>query len=151
MRVVVPLCAFLVGGWGTAIGTLLFQEGLLWLAPRLTDACHARFARRLFLFAYGLRASIALALHYVDPRSAGNGALFLDDYTNDLVAEWLVRIAHGDGVSIFLGHQYLLDGLYPYLLMALYAVFGHAPLLPKMLNIGLASLNAVLVFGPPPA
>ena len=52
----------------------------------------------------------------------------------------------GDGLSIFPGHQYLLDGLYPYLLMALYAVFGHAPLLPKMLNIGVASLSAVLVF-----
>jgi hypothetical protein len=146
VRVLVPVGALAVGGWGAALGTLIFQEGSLWLAPRLTDACYKRVASRLFLAAYALRACIALPIHYLDPRGAGNGALFLDDYTNDLVAEWLVRIARGEGLSIFPGHQYLLDGLYPYLLMLLYAVFGHTPLLPKMLNICATALSAVLVF-----
>jgi 4-amino-4-deoxy-L-arabinose transferase-like glycosyltransferase len=58
-----------------------------------------------------------------------------------------MRIASGDGtVSIFPGHQHLLDGLYPYLLMGIYTVFGYTPLLPKLVNIGLGALSTVLVF-----
>ena len=36
-------------------------------------------------------------------------------------------------------------GLYDYLLMAMYVVFGHTPLLPKLLNAALAALCAVLL------
>jgi hypothetical protein len=58
-----------------------------------------------------------------------------------------VRLARGDGsIAIFPGHQYLLDSIYTYLLMAIYAVFGYAPLLPKLVNISLAALCAVLIF-----
>ena len=109
-------------------------------------ALPASAVRNLFLAAYGLRVVIALPTHYWYKLADGNGALFLDDYTNDLVGEWLARIARGDGISIFPGHQHLLDSLYPYLLMATYAVFGYAPLLPKLLNSCLAALSAVLVF-----
>ena len=58
-----------------------------------------------------------------------------------------VRIARGDGIAIFRGHQHLLDGIYPYLLMGIHAIFGFTPLLPKLLNGGLAALCAVLIFG----
>jgi 4-amino-4-deoxy-L-arabinose transferase-like glycosyltransferase len=99
----------------------------------------------LFAAAYGLRAALALPSHYVAKLGNGNGALFQDDYTYDLVGEWLGRIARGDGLTIFAGHIHLLDGVYPYVLMALYAVFGHTPLLPKLLNASLAALSAVLM------
>jgi hypothetical protein len=146
IRLVAPLVAFIVEGWPALLVAVIVQEGGLWLTRRLVDPCQATFARRLFLAAYGLRMAIALPTHYIAKLGDGNGALFQDDYTNDLVAEWLVRIARGDGVAIFTGHQHLLDAVYPYLLMAAYAVFGYAPLLPKLLNIGLAALSAVLIF-----
>jgi hypothetical protein len=103
-------------------------------------------ATRLFLGAYVLRVLIVLPTHYIAAFRDGNGALYSDDYTNDLVGEWLVRIGRGEGISIFPGHQHLLDGVYPYMLMATYAVFGYAPLLPKLFNSALAALCAVLVF-----
>jgi hypothetical protein len=147
VRLLAPLAAMLVEGWPAGLGALLVQEGGLWFAARLTDTCERGFARRLFLAAYGLRVAVALPTHYLAKLGDGNGALFRDDYTNDLVGEWLIRIIRGDGtVSIFPGHQHLLDGMYPYLLMGLYAVFGYTPLLPKLINIGLAALSAVLIF-----
>jgi len=76
----------------------------------------------------------------------GSGAIFQDDYTNDLVAEWLVRIAHGEGLSIFAGHQHLLASSYTYVLMGLYAVFGHVPLLPKLVNCVLGALAVVIIY-----
>src|SRR5579859_1001652 len=147
IRVLAPLGALIIEGWPALVGAVLIQEGCLWLVGRLTEACQRALCARLFLGAYGLRIAIALPTHVVARLGNGNGSLFQDDYTNDLVAEWLVRIARGDGtVSIFAGHQHLLDGLYPYLLMAIYAVFGYSPLLPKLLNAGLGGLSAVLVF-----
>lgn len=147
IRVLGPLGAFVIEGWPALIGALLVQEGGLWLAGRLTDACQRSFCRKLFLAAYGLRLAIGLPTHYFYKLRDGNGSWFPDDYTNDLIAEWLVRIARGDGtVSIFAGHQHSLDNAYPYLLMWMYAVFGYAPLLPKLLNTGLAALSAVLIF-----
>jgi 4-amino-4-deoxy-L-arabinose transferase-like glycosyltransferase len=147
IRVLAPLGALVVEGWPALIGAVLVQEGCLWLAGRLTEACQRTFCKRLFLAAYGLRVAVALPSHYVKQLGNGNGSFFPDDYTNDLVGEWLLRIARGDGtVSIFAGHQQVLDGLYPYLLMGMYAVFGYTPLLPKLVNIGLGALSAVLVF-----
>jgi 4-amino-4-deoxy-L-arabinose transferase-like glycosyltransferase len=150
IRVLAPAGALVVEGWPALIGALVVQEGGLWLTGRLTEGCERTFCQRLFLAAYGLRVAIALPTHYVAKLGNGNGSLFplvQDDYTNDLVAEWLLRMARGDGtISIFPGHQHLLDGLYPYLLMGMYAVFGYAPVLPKLLNAGLAALSAVLVF-----
>jgi 4-amino-4-deoxy-L-arabinose transferase-like glycosyltransferase len=147
IRVLAPLGAFVIEGWPAAIGAILFQEGGLWAARRVGGDCgRSAIATRLFVAAYGLRVAIALPTHYIAKLGNGNGAIFQDDYTNDLVGEWLVRIARGDGVSIFPGHQYLLDSVYPYLLMALYAIFGHAPLLPKLLNCAAAAIGVVLVF-----
>ncbi|TME98534.1 MAG: hypothetical protein E6I52_17700 [Chloroflexi bacterium] len=147
VRIAAPLGALVVEGWPALVGALLVQEGGLWVAGRLSGTCQQSLLKRIFLAAYGLRVAIALPTHYIAKLGDGNGALFRDDYTNDLVGEWLVRIARGDGtVSIFPGHQYLLDSAYTYLVMAIYALFGYAPLLPKLLNIGLAALSAVLIF-----
>jgi len=146
IRVLAPLGALVIEGWPALIGTLLVQEGGLWLAGRIAECCQRTAARRLFLAAYGLRVVIALPTHYYTKLIDGSGALFPDDYTNDLVGEWLTRIARGDGISIFPGHQQVLGGIYPYLLMGTYAIFGYTPLLPKLLNTCLAALCAVLVF-----
>ena len=147
VRLVAPLGAFLLEGWPALVGALLVQEGGLWLAGRLSGGRQRSFARHLFLGAFGLRIAITLPTHYVAKLGNGSGALFQDDYTNDLVGQWLVRLARGDGsIAIFPGHQYLLDSIYTYLLMAIYTVFGYAPLLPKLVNIGLAGLCAVLIF-----
>ena len=147
IRVGAPLAAWFVEGWAALIAAVLVQEGGLWLARRVSGTGRACLASRLFLGAYVLRMAIGLPLHAIARASNGNGALFRDDYTNDLVAEWLVRIARGDGsVSIFPGHQYLLDSIYSYVLMGIYAIFGYTPLIPKLLNIGLAALCAVLIF-----
>ena len=146
-RLIAPLGALLLEGWPALVGALLVQEGGLWLAGRLAGGCQRSFARGLFLGAFGLRVAIALPTHYIAKAGNGSGALFQDDYTNDLVGEWLVRLARGDGsVAIFAGHQYLLSSIYTYLLMAMYSVFGYSPLLPKLINIGLAGLCAVLIF-----
>ncbi|MCA1648578.1 MAG: hypothetical protein LC797_24990 [Chloroflexi bacterium] len=125
VRVLAPLGALALEGWPALIGTLLIQEMGVWLAGRLSAACERTIAQRLFLAAYGLRMVITLP---------------------NLVGEWLVRIARGDGIAIFPGHQHLLDGIYPYLLMGIHALFGFTPLLPKLLNVGLAALSAVLIF-----
>ena len=147
MRIGAPLGALYVEGWPALIGALLIQEAGLWLARRIASPGHRQIATALFLAAYGLRVLIALPVHYVVKLGNGNGALYRDDYTNDLVGEWLVRIARGEGATaIFPGHQYLLDSLYSYLLMGIYAMFGYTPLLPKLLNISLAALCAVLTF-----
>lgn len=148
IRLLAPLGALVLEGWPACFGAVLLQEGGLWIAGRLGGACPpgSHIARRLFLAAYGLRIAITLPTHYYAALADGNGALFSDDYTNDLVGEWLVRIARGEGISIFTGHQHLLDGIYPYILMATYAVFGYTPLLPKLANSALAALIAVLVY-----
>ena len=147
VRVLAPLGALALEGWPALLGAVLVQEGGLWLAQRLTSTRHQRFAANLFLAAYALRFAIVLPTHYFHKLANGNGALYRDDYTNDLVGEWLVRIAHGEvPTAIFAGHQYLLSSAYTYLLMGIYTLFGYAPLLPKLLNVGLAGLCAVLAF-----
>jgi hypothetical protein len=147
VRVVAPLGALALEGWPALIGALLVQESGLWLARRLTSACNERFGAALFLAAYGLRVAIVLPTHYLSKLANGNGALYRDDYTNDLVGEWLVRIARGDvPTAIFAGHQYLLSSICSYLLMGIYALFGYTPLVPKLLNVALAGLAAVLTF-----
>ncbi|MDQ3810175.1 MAG: hypothetical protein M3336_07785 [Chloroflexota bacterium] len=140
VRVLAPMMALALDGPGAGIGALIIQESALWLAARLARP------PTLFLAAYGIRVAAMGPTHYLARLSDGNGALFQDDYTTDLVAEWLVRIARGEGISVFPGHQHLLDSSFTYLLMALYAVFGHAPVLPKLLNCALAALAAVLIF-----
>ena len=147
VRAICPVGAFLIEGWPALIGAVLVQEGGLWLTRRIARACHRRLCTNLFVLAYVLRTAILLPTHYVAKSGDGSGALFRDDYTNDLVAQWLVRIAHGEGATaIFPGHQYLLDSVYTYLLMAIYAIFGYAPILPKLLNISLGALCAVFTF-----
>ncbi len=147
VRIFAPLGALYVEGWPALIGALLVQESGLWLARRVSAPANRSLATALFLAAYGLRILIALPSHYVAKLGDGNGALYRDDYTSDLVGEWLVRIAHGEGATaVFPGHQYLLDSVYSYVLMAIYAVFGYTPVLPKLLNIGLAALCAVFTF-----
>ena len=89
IRVLAPLGALVIEGWPALIGTVLVQEASLWLAGRLTAPCQRASVRRLFLAAYGLRVVIALPTHYYYKLIDGNGALFQDDYTNDLVGEWL--------------------------------------------------------------
>lgn len=147
IRVLTLAGALVVDGWAAAVVLLLVQEGGLWLVRRvISDARDNVFARAVFIGALALRVAIALVTHSIARLGDGSGALFQDDYTNDLVAEWLVRMARGEGLSVFPGHQHLLDGLYPYLLMGLYGVFGYAPLLPKLVNTGCAALSAVFVF-----
>lgn len=147
IRVAAPIGAFVVEGWPALIGALIVQEVGLWAAARLSASCRAAFGRSLFLAAYGLRVAIVLPTHYLHKVANGSGALYRDDYTNDLVGEWLVRIAHGDvPTAIFAGHQYLLSSIYTYLLMGTYAVFGYTPILPKLLNVSLAGLCAVVTF-----
>ena len=147
VRVLVLFGALIVDGWAAALVLLLVQEGGLWVVRRVVvDARDIGFARAVFVGALALRVAITLVTHAIARLGDGSGALFQDDYTNDLVGEWLVRIARGEGLSVFPGHQHLLDGLYPYLLMGLYGVFGYAPLLPKLVNTGCAALSAVLVF-----
>jgi hypothetical protein len=147
VRIIAPLGALYVEGWPAGVGALLFQEGGLWLARRISNAAERQFAAGLFLAAYALRMLIVLPTHYVAKLGNGNGALYPDNYTADLVGEWLVRIAGGQGATaIFPGHQYLLDSVYSYVLMAIYAVFGYSPILPKLLNVNLAALCAVFTF-----
>src|SRR5436305_8228751 len=147
MRVLAPLGALVLEGWPALIGAVLIQEASYWLAGRLGAGCARGISQGLFLAAYGLRVAITVPTHYVAKLGDGNGALFSDDYTNDLVGEWLVRIARDDaGIAIFPGHQYLLSNAYSYMLMGTYAVFGYAPLVPKLFNLGLAALCACHVF-----
>ncbi len=136
----------MVGGWPALLCMLVVQEGGLWLVERVSGAAERSWASGLFLGAFALRAAVALPMHYVLSLSNGNGALFPDDFTNDVVAEWLVRIGRGEGLSIFPGHQHLLDSSYTYLVSGVYAVFGYAPLLPKLVNCALGGFNAFLIF-----
>lgn len=146
-RLLAPLGALALEGWPALIGALLIQEGGFWLAKRLTDDCERRFTSALFLGAFALRVLIILPTHYFSKLTTGNGALYRDDYTNDLVGEWLVRIARGEvPTALFPGHQYLLSSVYSYILMGVYTVFGYTPLLPKLLNAALAALCAVVTF-----
>jgi hypothetical protein len=141
-----PLAAFVGDGWPALVAAVVVQEGGLWLARVLAAPCRRALAGQLFLAAYALRILIALPLHYFYKWKDGSGALFLDDYTNDLVGEWLVRIGRGDGIAIFAGHQHLLESVYTYVVMAIDASLGYAPLAPKLLNIGLAAVSVVLVY-----
>jgi dolichyl-phosphate-mannose-protein mannosyltransferase len=146
-HLLVPAGAFALEGWPALIGALLIQEGGRWLTTRMTSACEQRFTSRLFVAAYALRVVIVLPTHYFSKLSTGNGALYRDDYTNDLVGDWLVRIARGEvPTALFAGHQYVLSSMYSYLLMGVYAVFGYTPVLPKLLNVTLAALCAVVTF-----
>jgi 4-amino-4-deoxy-L-arabinose transferase-like glycosyltransferase len=147
VRIAAPVGAMVLEGWPALVGALLVQECGLWLARRFSSVCQRRFISALFLAAYGLRVAIVLPTHFLQKLADGNGALYRDDYTNDLVGEWLVRIARGEvPTALFAGHQYLLSSVYSYLLMGIYALFGYAPLLPKLLNVGLAALCAVVTF-----
>ena len=146
VRAIAPLAALLLEGWGAALGALLIQEFGLRLAIRVTQLCQRTSVERIFLGAYLLRVLLIVPTHSIAKLSDGNGALFRDDYTNDLVGSWMARIAGGEGISIFTGHQHLLEGLYPYLIMLLYGAFGFVPLLPKLLNAVIAALSAVLIF-----
>jgi len=144
VRALVPLAALWVEGLPALVGALLVQEVGLWLAPRL--ASDGRLAARLYLLAFAVRAAVAIPLHVVRKgMGLADGSVFQDDGTYDLVAAWLVRIAHGDGIAIFPGHKHLLDSLYPYLIGGVYGALGYAPLVPKLLNAALAALGAVLV------
>jgi 4-amino-4-deoxy-L-arabinose transferase-like glycosyltransferase len=140
--VLVPVAALWIESLPGAIGAVVITEAGIWLARRLGGQHHGVW---LFAAAYGLRVLLIYPSHVLAKLGNGNGALFQDDYTYDLVGEWLARIARGDGLTIFAGHQYLLYGLYDYVLMAIYLVFGHTPLLPKLLNAALAGLCAVLL------
>jgi 4-amino-4-deoxy-L-arabinose transferase-like glycosyltransferase len=142
LRVLVPVAALWIESLPAAIGAVVITEAGIWLARRLGGQHHGVW---LFAAAYGLRVLLIYPSHVSAKLGNGNGALFQDDYTYDLVGEWLARIARGDGLTIFAGHQYLLYGLYDYVLMAIYLVFGHTPLLPKLLNAALAGLCAVLL------
>jgi 4-amino-4-deoxy-L-arabinose transferase-like glycosyltransferase len=142
LRVLVPVAALWIESLPAAIGAVVITEAGIWLARRLGGQHHGVW---LFAAAYGLRVLLIYPSHVLAKLGNGNGALFQDDYTYDLVGEWLARIARGDGLTIFAGHQYLLYGLYDYVLMAIYLVFGHTPLLPKLLNAALAGLCAVLL------
>jgi hypothetical protein len=144
VRVLIPLAAFWLEGWPALIGAVVVQEGGRWVARRLATA--PAVGAGLFLGAFALRALVAIPLHaYEKALGNGSGALFQDDATYDLVGAWLVRIGHGDGIAIFPGHKHLLDSLYPYVLAGIYAVLGYAPLVPKLLNAGIAALTAVLI------
>ena len=83
IRVLAPLGALLIEGWPALIGAVLIQEGCLWLAGRLTDACQRTFCTRVFMAAYGLRVAIALPTHYLHKLSNGNGSLFPDDFPSE--------------------------------------------------------------------
>lgn len=147
VRALTIVGALVVDGPSAAIALALIQEGGLWCSEHIVrDASGQPFARALFVGALAVRLAVALPTHALARMGNGNGALFQDDYTNDLVGDWLLRIARGEGMAVFPGHQHLLDGVYPYLLMGLYAVFGYSPLVPKLLNAGCAALSAVLVF-----
>ncbi len=142
-RVGVPLVGLLAQGWSGLVGLLLLQEAGIWIARRV--ASDAAFGYRLFVGAFALRAILAAALEVYAETTRGSGGLLLDDTTYDTVAWFLVRIAHGEGLAVFEGHQYFLDSAYPYVMAGIYAVFGHAPLVVKALNCAASALTAVLL------
>ena len=142
-RVVVPLSGLLAQGWAGLIGLLLLQEVGIWLVGRVAD--DATFGQRLFVGAFALRAVLAAGVQVYVDATRGGGGLLLDDSTYDTVAWFLVRIAHGEGLAVFEGHQYALDTSYPYLLAGIYAVFGHAPLVARALNCAACAFAAVLL------
>ena len=151
IRLLGPLAALVLEGWPALIGALAVQETGLWVAGRIGGRCQehdSRLAPRLFLAAYAARVAITLPTHYILKMRDGVGGLpgFQDDYSYSLVGESLVEIARGEPLAIFPGHQHVLDGVYPYILMGLYWVFGYTPLVPKLVNSGLGALSAVLVF-----
>ncbi|MBV9168764.1 MAG: glycosyltransferase family 39 protein [Chloroflexi bacterium] len=145
-RILVPFAAVLVEGFPSAVGAVAVQECGLWLARRFGGKCNSTSVSRVFVAAYAIRAVFILPTHYVNKLANGNGALFQDDYTSDLVGEWLVRIGRGDGISIFPGHQYLLESVYPYVVMGIYSVLGFSPLVPKLLSGVIGALTAVLMY-----
>lgn len=142
-RVFIPLAALGIGGWKTGVAALVLQELGRVVAKQLSS--DTRFGVLLFTGAFALRAMVASVLHVALVTTRGNGAVLQDDATYDLVAYWLVRIGNGEGISIFTGHQHLLNSLYLYLLAAIYWVVGYAPLVPKLLNCALGAVIAVLV------
>jgi hypothetical protein len=143
VRIALPLVALLVEGWPTMLGTLLIQELGLWMARRLS--ADSRTGAAFFLSAWSLRGFLAAILHGYLMATKGSGAVLQDDYTYDLVAHWLARIAYGDGLSVFPGHQHLLLSFYVYILAGIYSLLGYTPLLPKLLNAGLGALSVALI------
>ncbi len=146
LRALVPLVVLGVGGFSTFAAAVAFQEAGLLTVRRIWRG--NAFASRLFLAAFAGRALLASVLHAYLRVDNGNGAfpLLQDDYANDIAAAWLLRIADGEGLSLFTGHKHVLDNLFPFLVTSLYAVLGYAPLAPKVLNAAIGALCAVLVF-----
>lgn len=144
LHVVVPVLAGWAGGWEALLGALVLQE----LGLRFAGAIGGRasWARGLFLFTFLSHGVVAVAVHVVQESTYPNGALFQDDYTADLVGEWLGRISHGAGLAIFAGHQHVLTDGYAYIVAGLYLAFGYAPLLPKLLNVAVTGLSVVLTY-----
>jgi hypothetical protein len=142
VRVLLPLLAWAVDGWTAAIGALLIQEGGLWLARRLGPP---KFSADVFLAGYALRGIVAVAMHSYLFATRGSGALLLDDSVYDRVGDWLVRIAWADPVSVFPDHQYFLENFYLYVVAGLYSVFGHVPIVPKLLNAVAGALSVVIL------
>lgn len=144
VRVALPVLAGLVDGPASGLAMLAVQEGGLHLARRLF-ARDRLFAERLFLGALALRALLAGGLHVALTAMRGSGYLVEDAYTYDVLGAWLARIAAGEPLSIYEGHQHALATAYPHLLAALYGLLGYAPLVPKVLNSGAGALAAVIV------
>lgn len=137
-RLAVPLLAGLLDGPGAAAGVALAQEAGLLVARRFG-------AGGLYLGAFALRAVLAFGLFAYLERTRGQGTLLQDDYVYDLAAYWLVRIARGEGLSLFPSHVYFLDNAYAYFLAGLYALVGHAGSVPRAANAAFAGLAAVLM------
>ncbi len=143
VRILLPLGALIVGGPTTFLGILLAQEAGRWLAGRL--ALDQPFATHLYTGAYAVRALLAIVLYVAYLPGNGDGAVLPDEYSNDIAAQWLVRIAHGEGLALFTAHKHVVDNGYPLLLAGLYAVVGYVPLLPKLLDAVVGGLVAVVV------
>jgi 4-amino-4-deoxy-L-arabinose transferase-like glycosyltransferase len=124
------------------VGAVAFAVGIS-LSRRAVDG---RFAALTFLGAFLLRAGCAIVILWAQVQSRGTGALFQDDYTNDLVAGWLLRIGSGEPVSVFPGHAHLLEDPYVYLLTLLYLVLGHDLYGAKLLSALFGSLMVPLIY-----
>lgn len=143
VRLAIPLAALLLGGFSTFVGVVAIQELGVWVARCL--ATRQPDGHRAFLAAYSLRCAIAFGLNTYSLLRQGRVGVFQDDYTYNLVGQWMVRIARGEGLVIFEGHQHVLDGLFLHLIAATYAILGYVPLVVLAFNAALAGLCAVLL------
>ena len=82
VRALVPLGALWIEGIPALVGAALITEGGIYLARRVGGPRHGVW---LFAAAYGLRLALTFPSHVVAKLGNGNGALFQDDYTYDLV------------------------------------------------------------------